>query len=285
MNRAKEDFSSVGGSSINLGHFKNKQHSQLDFKQSMVTHSTVTLASQDTLPPSGLRTTKFGPGFHRRSEAEIKGVFADENKQAVDAYQTLRASRSQALSQTRLQTLRDHDYRAGYNIINNQVLDNVHPHPQVVHQTQNKQGIKMVADKGLGPEAPLRGRSTLRESEGRFFLPYPSGKNQDYRQSVLCREGINSQKAVSIIQLGKRDLPTYGVIDDQFGKSEYTKNSSVTRRGLYEATVPGQFTPRKVPGHPAGDSQIVKQWTSTIDINNRSVVAGGAPGSRQGNQR
>lgn len=266
--RDKEDFNSVGGASINLGHFRNKSHSSADFKATFNMHDTVQPQTQLALPPKGLATTKFGPGFSRRNESQIKELFGDNDlARRTEQFQQLKASRSQVMSQARLQTLREADYRSGFNIINHQ---EVVPERAALSSSARGQGIRVLPNQGLGPEAPLRGRATLRETEGRFFLPHASGKSHEYRQDVLHREGINEPKAVSILQLGKKDLPTFG-IDDQFGKSEYVQHSAATRRGLYEATQPGKFTPRKVDGHPGGDPRVVQSWTTDIDLNNRTI--------------
>jgi hypothetical protein len=301
--RPKEDFNSVGGSSINLGHFRNKSNSSADFKAAFTMHENVRAQEQLVLPPKGLSTTKFGPGFHRRHESHIKGLFADENQRIREEYQHSKQQRAEQMAQYRSQSLRHADYRAGYNIINNQDVNvggiaststaslytssSVSLHNNNIssssssrntNNTNNTNGLSMtggirMCGSGLGPEAPARGRSALREGTGRFHLPHASGHQHDYRQDVLCREGITDAKCVSILQLGKRDLPSFG-IDDQFGKSEYVQHrSNATRQGLYEATLPGKYTPRKIEGHPAGNPAIVQQWTSSIDLNNRCAVA------------
>lgn len=123
---------------------------------------------------------------------------------------------------------------------------------------------------GLGPEAPNRGKSVLRESAGRFFTPLGSGHNFEHRQNVLYKEGLSTDKYCGVLEPHKKDLRSYGV-EDQFSKSEYTTNSAVTRTGLYESRVPGKYTPRKIENHPAGNPTVVEKWTSKIDLNNKTL--------------
>jgi hypothetical protein len=85
-------------------------------------------------------------------------------------------------------------------------------------------------------------------------------------------------------------LKSYG-IEDQFSKSEYQKQNDITRTGIYEARLPGfsriqaiyfdfyiviyivigKYTPRQQQNHPAANPDIVRNWTKTIDLNNRSL--------------
>ena len=109
-----------------------------------------------------------------------------------------------------------------------------------------------------------RGKSVLRDVQP-FFLPQGSGKQHDYRQDMLYREGLNQKKYTSILQLGKKDMPSYG-IEDNFSKSEYMKTNEVTKTGLYEKRMPGKYTPRKIPGHPSADDNKLKLWTREIEL-------------------
>lgn len=97
-----------------------------------------------------------------------------------------------------------------------------------------------------------------------------SGKNFEYRQEVLYKEGLLKDKHCGVLAVGKPEMRSYG-IEDQFSKSEYTKNSDVTKFGLYEKRIPGTYTPRKLPGNPSGNPQIVEKWNTNIDLNNRTL--------------
>jgi hypothetical protein len=77
-----------------------------------------------------------------------------------------------------------------------------------------------------------------------------------------------------MLSIGKKDIPSYGV-EDQFSKSDYVKTMpDATRHGLCEKRAPGVFTPRKNPTNPSGDPAIVRQWASSIDLNNKAMACG-----------
>ena len=122
----------------------------------------------------------------------------------------------------------------------------------------------------ISDEIASRGKSLLRDTGGRFFLPHGSGSQHDYRQENLYREGLNKPKYISAIQLGKKDYPSYGV-EDCFSKAEYQKTNEITRTGLYEQRMPGRYTPRKVQGNPSGNPDIVREWAGTADLSNKAV--------------
>lgn len=178
-----------------------------------------------------------------------------------DRFAEAKAKRAVTQTQSRTQLLVDVDAKTGYNIITGELRGKG---PVV-----RPEGTKMCGN-GVGPESIHRGKATLRESGGRFFLPHASGSAADHRQDVLYREGLEQKKYTSILQLGKKDMLSYG-IEEQFSKSEYQKTSAATQNGLVESRIPGKYTPSHIPGNPAGRPEIVKQWTSTVDINNRTA--------------
>lgn len=87
---------------------------------------------------------------------------------------------------------------------------------------------------------------------------------------MLVREGILTARCSSVIQLGHKDLVSYGM-EDQMSKSGYAPLPEASQRGLVEARQPGRYTPRQLPGHPAADENIVRRWTTDADLNNRTV--------------
>jgi len=262
--KPREDFTSICGSSIYLGHYKNKLSSHLDFKPTLTMHATVSQRDQQTQFPKGLAHGKFGDGFNRRRESVIRAGIDEENRRLYSARDAQKAEKHQNTSKLRLQMMKDVNNRSGYNIINGCEVDvSTKPRPSTT-------SIRMVGGDGLGPEAPTRGISILRESEGRSFTPVASGHNADYRQDVLVREGILTPRCSSVIQLGHKDLVSYGM-EDQLSKSCYAPLPETAQRGLVETRQPGRYTPRQVPGHPAADPSIVKRWTTDADLNNRTV--------------
>jgi hypothetical protein len=137
-----------------------------------------------------------------------------------------------------------------------------------------------MAGDGLGAEAPNRGHIMLRDSANRFFTPHYSGPNHEYRQQILTSDGVKTPQFTSILQLGKKDLPSYGV-EDQFSKSQYTSKPLNATLGLCESRVPGKYTPRKQftrtdqggvaaclgTYNPSGDPAVTAKWGKGVDLN------------------
>lgn len=266
MHRQKEDFTSVGGSSINLGTYKGREFAPNSYKADLLKHAAFTYHDQVNVDvgSTGLGATKFGKGFSRRTKEAIDASNRDESQlQAAEAYQQMRESRSKIQNEMRLRHKLESENKAGYNIISGQPLPGF-------STSVSRPGVKLVGSNGLGPEAANRGKAILRESTGRYHAPFPSGHNQEYRQAVLYKEGLITDKYIGLLEVGKKDLPSYG-IEDQFSKSEYTNNSQITRTGLYETRLPGVYTPRKIAGHPSANQQIVNKWNTNIDLNNRTL--------------
>ena len=198
-----------------------------------------------------LNRTKFGKGFQRRLEGDISNVLKDQEQATMLESE----ARKEKMRETRLQEIKDRETGRGFNILTGQILEGSgykDPQPKINYSD------------GLGPEAPARGFSMLRESPvGRFHQPLPSGDNHDMRQGMLHREGLNNQKFTGILASGKADLPSYGV-EDQFSKSEYDKQHQVP--GLNETRVPGKYTPRKQPGNPSGDPELRDHWAKGFSL-------------------
>jgi hypothetical protein len=259
----KEEFTSGGGSYINLGHYKTKNvlgDSSVEYKPSFMAHSASSELIKEPCAVQGLNQTRFHKGFQRRSQDNIINTFSAEEHQKREQFAASKAHHSAIMTQSRSQLLRDVDTRTGYNLITGATTGK--------GPTHKTEGIRSCGD-GLGPEAQRRGKNTLKDSGGRFFLPQASGVTADYRQDVLYKEGLKNAKYSSVIQIGKKDIPSSGV-EDQFSKSQYQRNNIVTSTGLVESRFPGRFTPRQVPSNPSGHKTIVEKWTTGVDINNNT---------------
>lgn len=259
----REEFNSKGGSTIDLGHFKNKTMRNTPYNEKMLLHDQQCNNIQLGSLKSGLDQTRFHTGFNRRPESKIHKQYFEEGRKRSQEYQAQKDKRNEEISKIRQSTLIKNDARAGYDIISGNIKGQGPP-------PSKPQGPRMLGD-GLGPEAPARGKSILRESEvARFFTPLATGANHEHRQKVLYNEGLLNEKGCGILQIGKHEMKSHG-IEDQFSKSEYTKNSVVARTGLVESRVPGKYTPRKVDGNPSGNNAIVQQWNTNIDLSNRTL--------------
>lgn len=266
-----DEFVSVGGSYIKLGHFKNKtikdQHGGTYASTGLYHSGSRESLTSDGRQPAqmeqGLSTTRFGKGFQRRQVGDIRNPFSEEQQRQMAANERDKVLRKQIMTQSRSQLLKDVDAKTGYNLLTHEARGN-----GPVTRVEGK--VRIIP--GQGEEVIHRGKQTLKDTGGRYFLPLGSGPTHEYREAVLYKEGINSGKFTSIIQPGKKDLPSYG-IEDQFSKSEYHATSEVTKNGLYESRLPGRYTPRKQANHPSGDSQILNQWASNVDLNNNATRA------------
>ena len=258
-NPPREEFSAkLCESTIYLGNYKNKDHKIETYKETMLTHDRACNTSVQANASQGLSQTRFHKGFNRRQQSSIDNPGAGSAK--TDAIH--KEERQKAIASIRKEYIKTQDVKTGYDIITGAPKGRG---PVPTRMT----GPKLVGD-GLGPEAPQRGKNVLRESGGRFFTPLGSGHNYEHRQNVLYKEGLLRDKHCGVLEACKGDMKSYG-LEDQFSKSEYTKNSAVTRTGLYETRTPGKFTPRKIENHPAGNPAIVQQWTTSIDLNNRTL--------------
>ena len=260
----REEFNSHGGSVIDLGHFKKKTFRSTPYKEDFLV-STVNV-KQNNLT-QGLDQTRFHKGFVRRQKSNIHNAFTEEQRQREAEYAAVREKKRQDANQYRQQQIVQQDAKNGFNIINGQPKMAGPPLPKP--QGLKTSGLSTID--GLGPEAVGRGSSVLRESPvGRFFAPHGSGPNHEHRQGVLYREGLLQDKGCGVIAVGKKEMQSYG-IEDCFSKSEYMANSERARAGLYETRLPGKYTPRKIPGNPSGNPQIVQNWNTKPDLNGRTL--------------
>jgi hypothetical protein len=261
----KEEFASANGTYVKLGNHKNKIANTESFKETFLTHNNNSKLNDNTIQivqesnfDKGLKQTKFHKGFERRNKEQISNPIADQHNEFTRQY----LEKSAKLSDARSKKLQSIDHTTGYNIITGSLRGagpNLRP-----------EGIRKVDDYGLGPEASTRGKVILRDSKSRFFSPLQSGTTADYRQAVLNKEGLKIDKTSSILQLGKKDLPSYGV-EDQFSKSNYAPKSQYASTGLVETLVPGKFTPSNQAKNPSGKTEIVKIWNTNVDINNKTM--------------
>ena len=252
-------------------------------------------------PCGGLRDTKFGTGFSRKSESIIENAAADEMRAKMGEKniikgacvcppascplspvpvfsQTLTRAAQQPNAHTPLYPIhislcpipdRLNESRAQFLKSNDEKSGfNVISHAPRGHGVQPiKQGKKRI-EMVVSAEIAANSRIQLRESEGRFFMPHASGVGHEYRQKVLGRDGVNGDRYSSVLQEGKADLKSYG-IEDNFGKSRYPGGPAVPpdeRVGLHEMREAGKFTPRKQPMHPSGNDEIVRNWGSGLDL-------------------
>jgi hypothetical protein len=297
----REVFASFTGAAFPVGTYKNKEHAKADFKQDFLKSTSFTPENQLEPIKNGLSETKFNKGFYRRHESQIKNILAEEERRDTNSFQSKKAEISQQINEKRTDFLRNVNNYNGYDVITGQLRPetlstsqgrgsrpptsfaqssskpNAYPHfnqhQQVLRPSTT--GIKIHPNQGLGTEAPHRGQQVLRDSDARFFAPIASGHRQDYRQRVLYREGLpTDHKYCGILDYTKKDIISYGV-EDQFSKAEYLlpkqQPSQDTRYGLFEKRLPGKFTPRNIPNHPSANPQNVKNWTTKVDLFNKTT--------------
>lgn len=209
-------------------------------------------------PRGGLRDTKFGSGFQRKTD--ISNPAADEiARKQVDI-----GVHKEALTQKRAQDLKLLDQKSGFNVIN---------HAPKGQGPPPYRGGKRRIEMHVSDEIAANSRIQLRESLGRFNMPHSSGVKHEYRQKVLLNEGLIQTRHCAILQPGKADLPSYG-IEDNFGKSQYPGGPKLPpeqRHGLFELREPGKFTPRKQENNPSGNPALVHSWGSGMDISNSAL--------------
>jgi hypothetical protein len=276
----RELFNSTQGVAMPLGSYKNKNYAKQDYKQNFTRNIGVDPSSQVEPIQAGLSTTKFGKGFYRRNEKNIKNSLAEEANNEVRQFQETKAVMAERLNDHRRQNLQAMENYNGFNIITNVIRkDALSPtsnprHKQLVQALPA--GIKKVANQGLGDESMNRGMQMLRDSTARFYTPHPSGHRQNFRQDILYREGLQSTtKYCGVLEAGKKDMISYGV-EDQFSKSEYLKPKldpppKEMSFGLYEKRIPGVYTPRNIPNHPSANPETVHNWTTNADLFNNTT--------------
>ena len=150
-------------------------------------------------------------------------------KHAIDSFQQSEHEKSMKLSTKRSQLLKELENRSGFNIINGQQstptlgvdssMDTTSSTASLLYQYETYAfSLQVTIVVKLVKHHYVVNKYYLNPQ---FFLPYPSGKQQNYRQELLLKEGVHEERASSVIHSGKKDLPTYGVLDDQFTKNEY----------------------------------------------------------------
>lgn len=267
----REDFTCRANQSfISLGSMKNKASNPcLDFDPDLTSHNdrnyyeitnglnSKTHVNYKWNQNSGINDTKFGKGFTRKSSQNIINPVADNIREHLEMNLTL----SQNYGKLRTEKLIKKDNISGYNVITGERKnDGRILKPDVIN----------IRNHGVSKESVKHGIAIMADSGSKFFGPQYSGVKQEYRQAVLTKEGVNIPRTSSIIQLGKHDLPSYG-IEDCFSKSQYTKTSYVTQQGLYEKREPGKFTPRKVINNPSGDPAVLGKWSTGESTFNKAA--------------
>jgi len=263
--RVYEEFSAKGRKTmgqtvaeIALGHYKNKEANKSNFFKEDFVKSAVgpTFSESGGLVLDkkalgvGLQSTKFGQGFVRRQENNIVNPAAD----AIREHQRQVEHRAELANRSRCENLHRIDSLSGFNIISHERKGDG---PREV-----KEGKKKL-DGRMSDISNRNGQIMLRDSMGKFFMPQGSGHRHVYRQKVILAEGVYEPRCSSVIQIGSKDMPSYG-IEDNFSKSQYTETGDATKRGLAEMKQPGKYTPRKQPGNPSGDDRILKNWTCNV---------------------
>lgn len=266
-NKVREEFESrEGNAHICLGSYKNAtaQPFQRSYNDTFLQHKSNNIIFHndysvtqkgDYSHNGGLGDTKFGKGFSRKYETSISNPIKD----SINEYKIEAEKRGEMLNHGRSQNLKRIDSLTGFNIITG-ALKGTGP-------KEKFEGKKRL-DGSMQSEQTLRnGFSSLRESKAKFFQPQMSGEAAHSRQNKLNYEGVYRNRCSSIIQLGKDDLPSYG-IEDQFSKNEYIRKmpdgDPKMRFGVSDMKVPGLYTPRLQKGNPSGDKEAVKTWTKTF---------------------
>ena len=280
---SRDEFSSKGGSYIKLGNHKSTRGapSIRAYDTSLISHSvghtgSQTMLHSDTGKPmiqdtslgaygsdGGLADTKFHRGFQRMREADVKNPAADE------------VAKNMALSEARAEMRRESRALNLYNTVEQNGFDVItgEPKERIVLKAEGATGKRSIIPV-VSDEIAANSRIFLRESNGRFHCPQPSGVKHEYRQKILKEGGISKQCMSGVLMSGKADLPSDG-IDDNFSKSRYPasqpQDPSYQRLDLPEMRAPGKYCPTKQPGHPSGNPDLVKGWGSGMDISNKAM--------------
>lgn len=260
-------FSSVGGNHVNihLGSYKEysnpSQQSLHHYKKDLVAHSHSNPSFHQPVTQAHLPgNTKFGKGFQRRLEKDISNPIVDN----ISEYKQMKEEIAQRQNEHRTLSLRKVDSSSHFDVINGTLSQDSEAliGPLVV-KPEGKRRVKDV----VSGETLRIGQNILRESAGRFFAPVPSGDKHDFRQETLILEGCREPRFSSVIQRGKKDLPSYGV-EDQFSRSSYDPRDNTSNIiGLTDYRTPGAFTPRKQYNHPSANPDVVQNWTRGVDLN------------------
>ena len=212
---SRDEFGSKGGSYIKLGNHKSISASpeKRAFNTTIISHvnknPTANTIYSDTgkaliqdseglgvhFQCGGLKDSKFGAGFQRKRECDILNPAADEvrkNKEVSMGRLTL--MREQRQVETYKATEKN-----GFNVITGAPKAGIVP--PTVRQTGKKRIIPTVS-----AEVAANSRITLRESQGRFFMPHASGVKHEYRQKILNEGGIARPCMSGVLMPGQADL-------------------------------------------------------------------------------
>jgi len=280
---SRDEFSSKAGSYIKLGNHKSNAADPTirAYDATFISHSPIKSSmQQSTLNPEGrlvvdsssnaeysyaggLQTTKFHTGFQRKSEKHISNPAADEVRAIAEIGQV----RKDAANLNRAITLYRTNNRNGFNVVTGGAKEGLIPVPE-------KFGGKRCIRPAVSNEVAANSRITLRESEGRFYMPHATGAKHEYRQDILIKGGIQRENFSYILQPGKQDLPSTG-IEDNFSRSHYPgcqpTNPNYRRNDLPMMREAGKYTPRKQAGNPSGNPALVRTWGSGLDINDKAL--------------
>jgi hypothetical protein len=211
----------------------------------------------------GLSSTKFGAGFTRKQEKDVQNPAADQ----VNEYYRLASTRKQMANDQRKHFIDQTLNRNGYNPVTGKKLEHIEA-PLVRHE-----GKRLIIPQ-VSHEVAANSRIFLRESEARFFMPHATGPKHEYRQDVTTKGGITKPCHSALLQPGKSDFPSFG-IEDNFSKSQYPgsqpQDPNYKRLDLPEMREAGKYTPRKQPGNPSGNPELVMNWGSGMDISNKAL--------------
>lgn len=281
---SRDEFSSKGGAYIKLGNHKSTSAAPTirAYDTSLISHTTagqspsqkmlfsdtgkpmIQDASMGSFAPSGgLKDTKFGNGFQRMRECDIKNPAKEE----ADKYIQISSKRAEMARESRSQHLYRTVEQNGFDVITGK------PKPNITVSKEKATGKRSIIP-SISDEIAANSRIFLRESEGRFHMPQPSGNKHEYRQKILKAGGIQKQCMSGVLMSGKADLPSDG-IDDNFSKSQYPSSQpqdpTYRRMDLPEMREPGKYCPTKQPLHPSGNPELVKGWGSGMDISNKAL--------------
>jgi hypothetical protein len=281
---SKDDFGSKGGSYIKLGNHKSNAASpdKRAFNSTLITHEsarpseTAKSLMSDTgksmmqdsgllgqhVQNSGIHNTKFGLGFQRRRENDVKNPAADEKRMHMQET----AHRTEAMRAQRKVDLYKNIEKNGFNLITGA------PKPNIVPPQERDTGKRSIIPE-VSKEVAANSRVFLRESGGRFFMPHATGVKHEYRQKILVEGGMAKPCMSGVLMPGKADLKSDG-IEDNFSRSRYPASQpepGYKRTDLPDTRAPGKYTPRKQTGNPSANPELVKHWGSGMDINNKAL--------------
>ncbi|OQS05364.1 hypothetical protein THRCLA_02494 [Thraustotheca clavata] len=154
-------------------------------------------APHDILDPmlQSTRTTKFTPGFYRRTRTAI----ASDRERLEHEASKERAHSSNAVQRHGRLSYLSSSY--DYNIVTGT--------PSTVKEVRLPPCRRYLGDK-QSDHLVHEGTIQLRESQNRF---YGNIWSNDFRTNMLVKEGLHGPKHSSIIGIGRNELPSFGTSD------------------------------------------------------------------------